>query len=817
MDSMIHRRKIRTGLSIALSLLVAGYARAQAANPVTRPGVNAVGDVFIPAPPESTHLSGRLGDKIDLCINNRLLSQDIEAVVAPYRIKRETGGPDWRCEYWGKWFTSLALADAYSSTDATRSIRDQAAKELLITAAPDGYLGTRQPAHRMEGWDVWGQKYALLGVLAYYDRTGDPAALQAARRHADVLISELGPGGKNIEDVGEWNGLPASSVLEPIVQLYQRTGDPKYLQFAQYIVDCWKKPSARLPNGMQLVNDALAGKAPAKMCAPKSYEMMSCFEGLCEMYRATGNHDFLDAPVKLCAGVNAEESNLVGCGTSNEVWFNGSKKQTGVIPKPMETCVTATWMKLQFQLLRLTGDERYADELEKNLYNGLLGAMMPDGRWWAYFSGMMGVRVPSYIQHADVGLSCCVVNGPRGLMITPFWAFMTSAEGPVISLYSPGTAHLPTPANNTVNLEISGDYPVTDSVEIAVNPSVDEEFTLLLRIPAWSEKTEVIAAGQPINVAPGTYAKIHRRWRAGDRISIRFDMRGRLLHAPDGNGQIAIARGPMVLSVDNRLAPAAAGQVLFNADDSSHIDLKTNPAAAATIGTWMAFDVPCTRDDQPATLTFCEYAAAGNAFSQRNIFRTWLPQPLDDAKVYNTGQTWRTLTHATVWTNPPSPPRRVADPRRDFALAINGSIARADSEYPQQDSVAAHAIDGIISGDNDFEIKRWHSSIDTPHPHWIQITLAKPSMIARAVIDPADPAGYPVRFEGQVQKPGETNWTRVFRCENNSSAQPYTADFPPIEAGAFRLVIEASANPKYPSAAQISEVELYAPDAAKGK
>ena len=98
-----------------------------------------------------------------------------------------------------------------------------------------------------------------------------------------------------------------------------------------------------------------------------------------------------------------EEATLVGCGTHNEVWFSGAKQQTGVVEKPMETCVTATWMKFCDQLLRLTGDVRYADELEKNLYNGLLGAMMPDGQWWAYFDGLMGVRVPSYVQHADVG------------------------------------------------------------------------------------------------------------------------------------------------------------------------------------------------------------------------------------------------------------------------------------------------------------------------------------------------------------------------------------------------------------------------------
>jgi hypothetical protein len=232
-------------------------------------------DVFTHAAPESVRITGRLGVKLSLCLTNRVLAQDIEAVVAPYRTKTETGSADWRSEYWGKWFTSLTLADAYHSTPATRQLRDAAVKALMATAAPDGYLGTRVPAHRLEGWDVWGCKYALLGLIADYDRTQDPVVLNAARRQTDVLIAELGPGKTSIADVGEWNGLPASSVLEPVVLLYERTGEEKYRDFAEYIVSCWDRPSKRLPAGMRLVEDALAGKKPAEMCAPKAYEMMS--------------------------------------------------------------------------------------------------------------------------------------------------------------------------------------------------------------------------------------------------------------------------------------------------------------------------------------------------------------------------------------------------------------------------------------------------------------------------------------------------------------------------------------------------------------
>ena len=98
----------------------------------------------------------------------------------------------------------------------------------------------------------------------------------------------------------------------------------------------------------------------------------------------------------------------------------------------------------------------------------------------------------------------------------------------------------------------------------------------------------------------------------------------------NGNGQVALQRGPVVLSLDNRLTPASTGLITLDQNP----DLKPNPAAAKKIGAWMAFDV--------GTLTFCDYASAGNAFSEQNMFRTWLPQPLDLATVYQTGQTWQT-------------------------------------------------------------------------------------------------------------------------------------------------------------------------------
>jgi hypothetical protein len=432
----------------------------------------------------------------------------------------------------------------------------------------------------------------------------------------------------------------------------------------------------------------------------------------------------------------------------------------------------------------LTGDARYADELEKNLYNGLLGAMMPDGRWWAYFDGMMGFRVPSATQ-CDVPLSCCVANGPRALMLTPFWAFMQSADGPVVNLYAPATAQM-----GAVKLAVTGDYPVNNQVRIVVTPDKPREFTLALRIPAWSVRTQLKVNGKAQPVQPG-YARVRRTWRKGDRVEIAFDMSAKVVAC---NGEVALQRGPVVLSLDNRITPASAGQITLDQNPA----LKPDPAAAKKIGAWMAFEVE--------GLIFCDYASAGNAFSEQNTFRTWLPQPLDRATVYNTGCTVSTMSHRKYWTNPPRPRPRVENQQNDLALAANGARASSDSEYAKEPGCTAKVIDGVTATPEDFS-NRWHSSLEQPHPHWIEVQLAKPSKISTIVIRFADPEGFPVSFEGIVRSNGQER--QIFNVTKNHDPREYRAQIRPVMADSFRLVIHASANPNLANAAQLSEIEIY--------
>ena len=162
--------------------------------------------------------------------------------------------------------------------------------------------------------------------------TGDRQAIAAAVREADYTLGQLGPGKTDIVACGMWTGMAASSVLEPMVLLYRRTGEPRYLDFGQL----HRRAQWQTPRGPDLVK-ALAGmpvydmfpgpdkKQPGYMSGGswKAYETMSCFKGLLELYRVTGKSEYLQAVRKVAAGIRDTEITVIGSGSSWERWCRG--------------------------------------------------------------------------------------------------------------------------------------------------------------------------------------------------------------------------------------------------------------------------------------------------------------------------------------------------------------------------------------------------------------------------------------------------------------------------------------------------------------
>lgn len=585
-----------------------------------------VRDRLVPA--DSVVLTGFAGQRLEASYLNRILVQDVDRLVEPFRNRTETRC--WQSEFWGKWFTSAVLAYRYKPDPALRALLNKAVTELISTQTKEGYIGNYAPKSHLDQWDIWGRKYCLLGLLSWYDLTEDRRALDAALHLTDHLLKELD--NQLIVRKGNHRGMAATSILEPLSLLYGRTGDPRYLAYAREIVRQWETA-----DGPQLI--AKAGTDVAHRFekpknwfgweqGQKAYEMMSCYEGLLELYRLTGDQTYREAVEKTWENIRDTEINVAGSGSAMECWFGGKKYQTVAVHHYQETCVTVTWIKLSLQLLRLTGQMKYADAVEQSWFNALLGSMRPDGADWAKYTPLAGQRLEGSEQ-CGMGLNCCTASGPRGLFAFPFAAVMEASDGAQVNFYTAGAFRIKTPGGQYLTLTQDTDYPVSGKVRFRLALSRPEEFTLTFRIPEWCRQMTV--NGQAVS---GPKTAIRQEWKNGAVVELNLTMEGRVLRMGKEPEMVALVRGPIVLSRDARFEGPEMEALLTPAGKEETIAL--DPVREP--GVWMAFRANFLPESyreggaKAVPVVFCDYASAGNN-PEHSLFRVWLPQLLDPSRL----------------------------------------------------------------------------------------------------------------------------------------------------------------------------------------
>lgn len=580
-------------------------------------------------------LEGYLGGKIDLCIAQRIKKQDVQDLIAPFKSRTETRL--WQTEFWGKWILSAIAAYQYNRDPELLTTIQEAVSGLLATQTPDGYIGNYAPGSQLKSWDIWGRKYTLLGLLAYYDISEDNKALDAARKLADHLLTQVGPGKADIVKTGNYRGMPSSSILEPMVLLYNHTGEQKYLEFAKYIVGQWETT-----DGPKLISKALEGvPVSERFPAPtiwwswengqKAYEMMSCYEGLLELYRITGEPTYLKTAEAAVQNIIDTEINVAGSGTAFECFYHGAQRQTEPAYHTMETCVTFTWMKLCNNLLRLTGNPMYTDQIERTVYNALLASMKYDGTQIAKYSPLEGRRQAGEEQ-CGMHINCCNANGPRAFTLLPKIVTQSSLNEIYVNLYCQSSAVIPVNPMNNVILEQKTSYPESDEVEIVLQPDKPENFTLALRIPAWSTLTTISVNGNPVeDIKAGIYQKISRIWEKGDKIILKLDLSGRLINL---NGYQAIFRGPVLLARDSRFVDGFVDETAVVQQKDNLVELQRSTEKPEHV--WMSFTAPLVLGTdlegdfkKPRQIHFCDFASAGDTWDQGSRYRVWIPKTLN--------------------------------------------------------------------------------------------------------------------------------------------------------------------------------------------
>lgn len=601
-------------------ILVVSATAFSAAFPVGGGAFSGVADV---------KLHGYVGRRIDQCIEQRVMGQNADELIAPFRAQQETQGR-WASEFWGKWVQGAMSAYCYNRDPALLAKIRDAQQKLRACQLPGGFIGDYTPEKETTGWDIWGRKYTLLGLVKWYRLTGDKAALKAACRLLDYTLTQVGPQGKPIYECGYYKGMPPMSILEPVVFMYEETKNERYLDFAKYIAE-----ASESADGPQLIRKAdvpVAFRFPLQPGdtwwsienGQKGYEMMSCYVGLLELYKVTGETAYMQAAEKTWQHISEEEINVAGGACSLECWYEGRKLQTHPALHTMETCVTFTWMQFCERLLEMTGNPKYADQIELTMYNALMAAMKWDGSQIVKYVPLEGFRREGEHQ-CDVRINCCNANGPRAFAMIPRVAYRTPSVARLdINLFIPSEATVKL-GKRSIRLRQETSYPEEGVVAISVMPDKPVQADIALRIPAWSKQAEVAVNGEKIEAKSGTYCVISREWKAGDEIRLTLDITARMVTQ---DHQAAIVRGPVVLARDTRFRDGFVDEcmILPNKDGVVELTRVQSPEKM-----WMAFTMPVVRGyyyDQAqdrAVVHLCDFASAGNTWDESERYRTWIP------------------------------------------------------------------------------------------------------------------------------------------------------------------------------------------------
>ena len=555
-------------------------------------------DLFVPAALESQKVEGLLGDRMRVNLDGRLLHLDEKAVLEGF--EHRPGKQEWIGEHAGKFLHAAALTYAYTHDERLRKLMDSVAHQLMRAQEPDGYLGTYTDDQRWTSWDVWTHKYDLLGLLEYYRVTGDPAALSTCRRIGDLLVKTFGekPGQRDIITAGEHVGMAATSVLEPMVMLYRYTGTQSYLAFCFYLTRAWEQP-----NGPHIISSLMQTGSVFRTANAKAYEMLSNLVGLTELYRLTGDTRFL-TPVKLAwQDISDHHLYISGTSSSSEHFRDDNQLPADEKAEVGEGCVTVTWIQLNLELLRLTGEAKYSDQLERSVFNQLLAAQDSQNGDICYFTPLNGRKKGS------PGISCCVSSEPRGIAMIPLTAWGEREGGIAIEQYAPG--HVST---TLADIASETTFPWSGHVVYTVNPKAGKAFSVYLRVPSWTHGYTATVGGKNYSGHPGEYLEIARRWMRGDRIDVDMEMTVQVISgAPTYPNDVAIQRGPQVLALEtdlNKMQSADAPQVAaLNLHDTS-----------AKLPSWW-----------PSREAFTVDAQSGSAlilvpFADAKDYRVWLPK-----------------------------------------------------------------------------------------------------------------------------------------------------------------------------------------------
>jgi DUF1680 family protein len=489
-----------------------------------------VQDQLSPVDLANVKVGGEIGRRIDVTLTNNILCVDVDKeFLHCFKEKNSQGG---RYTGMGKFIDAVVRLAYYTHNEKDLSLKKDVIDEIIETQEPDGYIGTMTPENRLvQVWDIHELNYIIYALVSDYKLFGEERSLGAARKAADYILnnwSKIPPDWEKKTRIAAF--VSVTGLDQTMLTLYGATGDKRYLEFEvnQRDLENW---NPGIVIGRRVLVEG------------HTYAYMAACLGQLELYRIRPEEKLLGPTLGAMDFMTTNNGMGITGGVGQaEIWTDDQDggRDLG------ETCSTTYQIRMYDSLLRLTGDSRYGDIMERTIFNALFGAQSPDGREIRYFTPFEGKR--DYTQ-----ASCCVNNYRRLMPELPAMVYYRADNGVAINLYSASQASFAMNGTLSIAVKQETDYPNSGHVVIRVDPSTPAVFPLRLRIPSWCKNAVITVNGSPSEAKcnPGTFAVVERSWKAGDQVMLDMPMEWRLVRGRQKQaGRAAVMRGPLLFCLD---------------------------------------------------------------------------------------------------------------------------------------------------------------------------------------------------------------------------------------------------------------------------
>ncbi len=534
------------------------------------------------------------------------------------RITGDAGG-----EFAGMWFADTdvhkTLEAALWSSTASAFV-DEVAALLEKAQDPDGYLNSyyQDPERRGKQWTELHYSHEMYtaghliqaAVAAARSAPDDPSAQQVvsvARRFADLLVQRYGQS-------PEVDGHP--EVETALAELYRVTGHRPYLDLAARLI---ANRGHGILDASRFGPRYFQDHEPLRQATEVTghvVRQLYLLAGAVDVAVETGDRELLAVAERLWDSALDSRTYLTG--------GQGSRHRDEAFGDPYElppdrayaeTCAAIGSFQLAWRLLLATGDVKYADEMERVLHNGIAGSTALDGAAF-FYSNPLHLRTGHDGSHEDApsqrlpwySCACCPPNLARLLASLHAYLATGGPDGLQLHLYGTGTISA---GGRTV--EVATRYPWDEQITITVTATPADPWSLALRVPTWCDDVRLTVNDVPVRGdRHDGYLRLHRAWRAGDRIVLVLAMPPRLVSAHPrvdaSRGTAALVRGPLVYCLEQADLPATgplAGVVLE--------DLELDPRVAPAV---------VDHDTGPFPVTL-RVPVRGRTDHDGGLYRTW--------------------------------------------------------------------------------------------------------------------------------------------------------------------------------------------------